>query len=69
MKIISQILIIITILLPGCANEIKLDENKLEREIISQTIFELAPEYPDLLPIEYSYTESKELQKIRFDSV
>lgn len=58
----------ITILFFGCTNENTFDESQLECEIINQTIVELTPEYPDLLPIEYPYTDSKELQEFRLDS-
>lgn len=68
MKITTQILLSIAILLSGCNHENPLNEDELEIEIINQTIFELVPEYPDLFPIEYPYTNSKELQELRYDS-
>lgn len=68
MKNTINILLLISILLFRCTNENIVDESKLECEIINQTLFELAPEYPDLFPIQYPNTDSKELQKFRLDS-
>lgn len=64
----KQILIFFSIVFFGCNQKKQIDENKLEIEIIQQTIFELTPDYPDILPLEIPFTESEELSKQRFDS-
>lgn len=61
-------MIAFSIVFLGCNQKNQIDETKLEIEIIQQTIFELTPEYPDLLPLEIPFTDSEELSKQRFDS-
>lgn len=64
----KHIIIAFSIVFFGCNQKNQLDETKLEIEIIQQTIFELTPEYPDILPLEIPFTDSEELSKQRFDS-
>ncbi len=63
------ILLLFLIVFLGCNQKKQIDENRLEIEIIQQTIFELSPDYPDIMPLEIPFTDSEELSKQRFDSV